>query len=71
MKKLCVLYIYHEQWRESERFQKISENKKIPPRDSLTEKTAFIFKQDSFKKAKIPSYQKKIIIIKAKQNDRF
>jgi hypothetical protein len=38
MKKLCVLYIYHEQWRESERFQKISENKKIPPRDSLTEK---------------------------------
>jgi len=71
MKKLCVLYIYHEQWRESERFQKISENKKIPPRDSLTEKNAFIFKQDSFKKAKIPSYQKKIIIIKAKQNDRF
>ena len=70
MKKLCVLYIYHEQWRESERFQKISENKKIPPRDSLTEKNAFIFKQDSFKKAKIPSYQKKIIIIKAKQNDR-
>jgi len=38
MKKLCVLYIYHEQWRDSERFQKISENKKIPPRDSLTEK---------------------------------
>jgi len=38
MKKLCVLYIYHEPWRESERFQKISENKKIPPRDSLTEK---------------------------------
>ena len=72
MKKLCVLYIYHEQWRESERFQKISENKKNPaPRQFNRKKNAFIFKQDSFKKAKIPSYQKKIIIIKAKQDDRF
>ena len=58
-----------ERVRDFKKFQKI---KKIPPRDSLTEKNnAFIFKQDSFKKAKIPSYQKKIIIIKAKQNDRF
>ena len=57
-----------ERVRDFKKFQKI---KKIPPRDSLTEKNAFIFKQDSFKKAKIPSYQKKIIILKAKQNDRF
>jgi len=58
-----------ERVRDFKKFQKI---KKIPPRDSLTEKiNAFIFKQDSFKKAKIPSYQKKTIIIKAKQNDRF
>jgi hypothetical protein len=53
-------------------FKKISENKKIPPRDSLTEKKprSFLSKTAS-KKAKIPSYQKKTIIIKAKQNDRF
>jgi len=58
-----------ERVRDFKKFQKI---KKIPPRDSLTEKkNAFIFKQDSFKKAKITSYQKKIIIIKAKQDDRF
>jgi len=58
-----------ERVRDFKKFQKL---KKIPPRDSLTEnKTRSFLSKTASKKAKIPSYQKKIIIIKTKQNDRF
>ena len=53
MKKLCVLYIYHEQWRESERFQKISENKKNPaPRQFNRKKPRSFLGKTASKKQK-------------------